>query len=445
MRSRTAFALGVAAVCGIGAARLRRGARRRKQADYYSSPARVLVAGGGFGGLTVAKELARRLDARPAVAIRVVDPADSMTFWPMVPEVVSGSIQAAHVVRSLREELAAIGVEFVRAEVTGCDLEARRLTTTVGDMGFDKLVLGVGWRTNFFGTHGAKEHALVLESVADATAIRYRVIDHLEAASAGQPHDLTFVVVGGGSTGVELAAALADLVDVLLGQYPAIGRGDVRVILAQSENDVLPHMEKPMRQAATARLLGERIDIRTDSKVREVDARGVVFANGARIDAGTVIWAAGVEANPIARKLSEAHVDRRGRVVVDEHLRIGGMTGLYSLGDVAAVHSDGSPVAPTAQAAVQEAVTVAANIAAEISGGELQAFRYHELGRLVELGGRFAVSDVFGFSVRGRLGQLLWRGVYLYKLGDWRDRLHVLADWAVRLLEPPSVPRLRVE
>jgi NADH dehydrogenase len=445
MRRRTAFAIGVAAASAMTVARNRRSARAPAHAGYDSASTRVLIAGGGFGGLTAAKELARRLHSRPAVAIRVIDASDSMTFWPMVPEVVSGSIQAAHVIRSLREELSAIGVEYVRARLTGGDLSGRRLTTTIGEMTFDKLVLSVGWRTNFFGTTGAKQHSLVLESVADAVRIRARVIDQLEAAAAGQPHDLTFVVVGGGSTGVELAAGLADLVDVLAGQYPTIDRSDVRVVLAQSKNDVLPHMEKPMRQAATSRLVGERIEVRTDSEVREVDARGVVFARGDRLDAGTVIWAAGVEANPVARELGGVPLDMHGRVAVDEHLRIGGANGLYALGDVAAVRSAGSPVAPTAQAAVQEAAAVAANVAAEISGGELAAFRYHELGKLVELGGRFAVSNVFGLSFTGWAGQLLWRAVYLYKLGDWRDRLHVLADWAVRLLEPPGVPRLRVD
>ena len=440
------FGIAVASVMG-GVALLR---ARKLQVPvagipYRAAAKRVLILGGGFGGLHAARSLAKRLHRADGVAIRLVDRAQSMTFWPMVPEVIPGSIHAPHVVRPLREELSRAGVEYVRAEVTGADCAQRVVHTTAGDMPYDLLVVALGWQTAFFGIPGASEHAVVLESLADAVAIRDRVIGEFEAAVAGRPHDLRFVVVGGGSTGVEVAASLADLVDVLVAEYPAVDEDEVHLCVVQAKNDVLPHMERGLRAAAEERLRKDRIELKLGAPVSSVDAAGVALASGERVAGGTVIWTAGVEANAVARRLRGVPVDGRGRVRVDARLQVDGLRGVYALGDIAAAKSDGREVAPTAQAAVQEAEVVADNVAARVLGGEHVEFRYRDLGRLVELGGRFAVSEVSGIRMSGWAAQALWRAVYLVKLGDWRDRLHVAADWLIGLLEPASVPRLRVE
>lgn len=437
--------VGVAAMATLTAIRARTRRRSFPPAPYDSAHLRVLVLGGGFAGLTAARALARGFGAQRGVVVRVVDAAQSMTFWPMVPEVVSGSIQAAHVLRPLREELAGLGVEFVHARVNGGDLGRRVIETDAGAMPYDKVVVALGWETAFFDTPGARDHCLRLESLADAVAIRNRVIQQFEAAPSGRPADLSFLVVGGGSTGVELAASLADLIEILLPQYPFVAPDQVRLILTQAKDDVLPHMEEPLRQAAAGRLRDDRIQVRTDSKVSRVDERGVTLANGGRLESSTVIWAAGVQASPTVGRLTGAALDQHGRLQVDQHLRLNGTAGAYALGDNAAVKSGGAAVAPTAQAAVQEAATAAANLLAEVRGAEPAPFVYRELGHIVDLGGRFAVSQVLGTRVSGWAGQLVWRAVYLTKLGDWRDRLPVVSDWIIRLLAPPSVPRVRVE
>ena len=433
------------AATGIAVSRARRARHRFPLAPYDAAKNRVLVLGGGFAGLTTARALARSATRQASLAIRVIDAAESMTFWPMVPEVISGAIQAVHVLRPLREELVDLGVEFVHAEVLGADLEKRTVKTSAGDIGYDRLVVALGWETAFFGTPGAADHCLTLGSVASAVAIRNRVIDQFEAAAAGRPHDLSFIVVGGGSTGVVLASSLAELIDILLPQYPAVSPDEIHLTLTQARGDVLPHMEKPLRQAAASRLRDDRIDVRTESKVSAVDAAGVTLEGGDRIAASTVMWAAGVQAGRVARQLRGARIDGRGRIEVDACLRVSGVDGAYAAGDIAGAKSGGAEVAPTAQAAVQEADAVARNIAADITQRAPAEFRYHQLGRLVDLGGRFAVSEVLGARISGFAGHLLWRTVYLYKLGDWRDRLHVAADWTIRLLERPSVPRVRIE
>lgn len=443
---KAALAFAAASV-GAGALIIRSRSRRPAFAaiPYESAATRVLILGGGFGGLHTARHLARRLNGTDGVAIRLVDRMQAMTFWPMVPEVVPGNIQAPHVVRPLREELGRVGVDYVQAEVTGGECDARVVNTTAGDMEYDELVIALGWQTSFFDTPGAAEHAMTLESLADAVAIRARVIDEFEAASAGRAHDLRFAVVGGGSTGVELAAALADLVDTLVAQYPAIDPGEVRLTVVQAKNDVLPHMERGLRDAAEERLRNDRIKLRLGAPVKAVFDGGVELADGQRIEAGTVVWTAGVEPNAVARQLRGLPLDGHGRIQVDDQLRVDGKRGVYALGDIAAVRSGQQDVAPTAQAAVQEAEVAAANVSADIAGRAPVPFRYRELGRLVDLGGKFALSEVAGVRMSGWTAHLLWRAVYLLKLGDWRDRLHVVADWLIGAVEPRTVPRLRIE
>jgi NADH:quinone reductase (non-electrogenic) len=444
----TRVAAGMAVGGLVGGVALVRAHNRRRPAPpraFDTAAQRVLVLGGGFAGLYLARSLARRLDGSGSAAIRVVDRAQSMTFWPMVPEVVPGAIQAPHVVRPLREELVRAGVEYVQAEVTGADCAHRVVHTSAGDMDYDILVVALGWETAFFDTEGAAGHCMTLQSLADAVAIRSRVIDQFESAAADRPHDLRFAVVGGGSTGVELAASLADLIDTLVSEYSAVPEDHVSLYVVQAKEDVLPHMEKGLRDAAAERLRHDRIQLRLGAPVKRVDERGVELADGERIAAGTVIWTAGVKANQVAKQLAGVALDSHGRIEVDERLRARAARGVYALGDIAAVNSDGRPVAPTAQAAVQEADVVATNIAADLLGGDTREFRYRDLGRLVELGGRFAVSEIAGVRISGWAAQMLWRAVYLVKLGDWRDRLHVAADWAIGLVEPVSVPRLRVE
>jgi NADH dehydrogenase len=446
MAARRWIGLG-AAIAGVGlgivAARSRN--RRYSAVSYDSAATRVLILGGGFAGLNTARTLAGHFGSTGGVAIRLVDQADSLTFWPMVPEVIPGTIQAPHVLRSLRELLVPLRVEFVRGQVTDIDLERKQVRTGAGEMSYDKLVLALGWQTAFFAIPGAAQHCLTLQSLRDAVAIRSRVVDRFETATSGRGTGLQFLVVGGGSSGVEVAAGMAELIDLLMPQYPQVDEREVCLTVIQATDDILPDMEEPLRKAAASRLHRDRIVLRTDSKVSSVDAGGVLLENGDRLEASTVIWAAGVEPNSIAHSIPGASLDSHGRLEIDDCLRVVGQPGVYALGDIAAVRSGGNSVAPTAQAAVQEAAAAAHNLAAEVMGGALRPFRYRDMGRLVDLGGRFAVSQVLGTRLSGMAGHLLWRGVYLYKLGDWRDRLHVITDWTIHRMLPPSVPRLRMQ
>ena len=440
-------AVGGGVLAAAGLAYASRSRPQRPETSYATARLKVLVLGGGFGGFTVAKSLAPRLP--DGASVLVLDRHDFLTFWPMVPEVIPGSIEVQHALRPLRPELAAAGATFLRAEVQGVDLERRVVTTSAGELPYDKLVIASGWRTGFFGVKGAREHALTVDSISDAVRIRDAVIDRLEAAAsaadegrAPAPEALAFAVIGGGSTGVEVAANVRDLLDELMPSYPALAGATPSVHLLQAGDDVLPHLDPSLRRVAAARLRSVRVEVRTDAKVKEIERGAVLLSDGSRIPAAATVWAAGVQPSPLAKRVAGAKTDSKGRLQVDANLRLEGREGVYALGDIAAVRSDGKPAPPTAQAAVQEAATVASNLEAELSGLPLTPFRYHYLGQLVDLGGRFAVSQVAGRKVSGLAAQLLWRAVYLYKLGNAGDRLRVAADWALDAIAGRRVTRL---
>ncbi|HUZ88266.1 MAG TPA: NAD(P)/FAD-dependent oxidoreductase [Candidatus Acidoferrales bacterium] len=448
MRLKTALAAGALAGAAIGgAAALRRRRPAASLRDYLTGRPRVLILGGGFAGLTAARELGQALP--PDAGLLLVDRNDFMTFWPMVPEVIPGSIELQHVLRPLRQDLLGAGAEFLQAEVTEIDLERRLVYTREGELPFDRVIIALGWHTTFFGTEGASEHTLTFQSIEDAIAVRDRVICRFEEVSAERTRGghsdssrLSFVVVGGGSTGVETAANLSALVSELLPGYPRIAATEPRVHLLQAADAILPHLDGALQRIAAARIASERIDIDTKSKVHSVDAGGVVLEGGERIDSGLVLWAAGVGPSPIAAHVNGAAVDSRGRLQIDQNLRLRGHAGVYAVGDIAGVNSAGQPVPPTAQAAVQAAAAAAQNLVAELRGGDLRPFKFHYLGTLVDLGGRFAVSQFMGRRISGWIAQAMWRAVYLYKLGDRRDRVRVLSDWLARPLAGAAINSL---
>jgi NADH dehydrogenase len=216
------------------------------------------------------------------------------------------------------------------------------------------------------------------------------------------------------------------------------------VALLEAGDEPLPHLDPKLRRIADARVEAERIEVRRNAKVVSVDEHGVGLSDGSRVEAATVVWAAGVKPNPLAGRIRGAETDEKGRLEVDPCLRVNGHDLVFALGDIAAASSGGRGVPPTAQAAVQEGAAVADNLVAELAGKTTAAFAYKQLGRFVDLGSRFAVSEVMGARISGRVAKLLWRAVYLYKLGDRRDRAAVLSDWILTRAGLRSVTRLPV-
>jgi NADH:ubiquinone reductase (H+-translocating) len=416
------------------------------EGSYAHAPTKILIIGGGFGGLSVARGLARALRGTEDVGVALVDRMNYTTFWPMVPSVIPSNADVRHVAHSLRRILRPLGVEFFQDEVAEVDFEAHRVKTDERDYPYDYLVLAPGSRTTFFGTPGAEENAMDIKGLRDALLVRNHVIDCFEEAEHLEdraPDDLlTFVVVGGGPTGVEAAADTHDLIfDVLEEDYPNVDFGSVRVVLVNAGDNILKGLDAPLVHAATRRLASQRIEVINDAKVEEVRPDAVVISDGRTIPTRTTIWAAGTEPPPLVRNLV-VQKDHGGRILIDQYLRVKGRPGVYAVGDCTSIQYDGPAVPALAQAAEQEGKRAASNVAAEIKNKSPVAFRYRSVGQLVDLGESSALVDILGVNLSGLLGAYLWKVVYLYELGYDLNRAHVLADWTIDLFTRPDTSKL---
>jgi NADH:quinone reductase (non-electrogenic) len=412
---------------------------------YSDAPTKVLVVGGGFGGLSAVRELARTFGGSREVGVAMLDRVNYTTFSPMVPAAISGDIEVRHAATSLRRILKPLGVEFFQAEVVGVDFNASEVRSDAGTFPYDYLILAPGSRTALFGASGVRENAIDLKGLREALRVRNSIIDCFEEAERlrGAFGDdlLTFVFVGGGPTGVEAAADSHNLIfDVLRDDYPGVDFDRVRLVLVNAGDHILQGLDPSLVHAAERRLASQRVEVINNVKAREVRPDAVVLSDGRTLPVRTTIWAAGVEPPPLVKEL-DVPKDSRGHVVVDELLRVTDRPGVYAVGDCASVKVDGHHVPALAPGAEQEGATAACNLAAEIRGGNLTPFRYRHLGQLVDLGPTSALGDILGVKFSGLLGALIWKGVYFYELGYNLNRARVLADWVVDLFARPDTSK----
>src|SRR5215211_4723049 len=416
------------------------------EGNYAEAEAKILIVGGGFGGLAAARGLADVLGGTEVVGVALLDHKNYTTFWPMVPSSIPSNADVRHVAHSLRRVLKPLGIEYFQDEVVAVDFEARRVKTAGRDYPYDYLVLAPGSRTTYFGTPGAEENAMDIKGLRDALRVRNHVIDCFEEAEHlgdEAPEDLlTFVIVGGGPTGVEAAADTHDLIfDVLEDDYPNVDFDRVRVMLVNSGDHILKALDPSLVHAATRRLASQRIEVLNDAKVEEVKSDTVVISGGRTIPARTTIWSAGIEPPPLIGNL-DLQKDHRGRILTDQYLRVKSRPGVYAVGDCTSIQYDGPPVPALAQAAEQEGKRAASNLAAEIKNETPDDFRYRSVGQQVEQGEGSALDVILGVDLCGMLGAYIWKGIYLYELGYDLNRAQVLADWAIDLFTRPDTSKL---
>jgi NADH dehydrogenase len=415
---------------------------------YRDFPNRVLVIGGGFAGYTAARELCQLTRRRADVGVMLISRENYFTFWPMLASVISSDVETKNVAQPLRRALIREGASFRRADLEAVDAGKRTVTASGREFPYDHLVLALGAEPAYFGVPGVEEHAISIRGIGAGEDITNRVIERYEETTLA--HDevpeskLTFVVIGGGATGVEVASELHSLVrDLIVPDYPNISPHRVKIILVDRNEEVLKELDPALRRIARKKLVDLQVEVVNNVKAREVTADRVVLDDGSEIETENVIWTAGARASVRLDDLDFPHDERKG-LSVDRFMRVEGHDNVWGIGDSAAnVDERGEPVPPNAQAAVQEGKAVARNILAAIDGGELKPFRYRPVGQLVEMGSEFAVNEVMGVKFSGFVAALFWRMTYLYKLESPNSRVRIAADWLLDLFYDPAVTQIR--
>jgi NADH:ubiquinone reductase (H+-translocating) len=402
---------------------------------------RILVLGGGFGGIYTARHLERRFRADPSVEVALVSRDNFFLYTPMLHEIASCDVDITHIVSPIRTLLGRTQV-FI-GEVESIDLHQRRVRVAHGYdphthvLEYDHLVIALGSITNFYGLRGLEQHALTMKSLGDAIHLRNRVIATLEEADtecAGKDDGLlTIAVAGGGFAGVETLAALNDFVREAARFYPRIDQKRIRMVLIHSGAVILPELGEDLGAYAQAKLQARGIEIITHTRVSALTSEAVEFSDGRRIPTRLVVWTAGTSPHPLVQALP-CPLDH-GRLVVDDTLRVQGWTNVWALGDCAVVPDvrTGKAHPPTAQHALREARTVASNIAAVLKGSRLQPFDFQTIGQLAAIGRRAGVARIFGVKFSGFFAWWLWRTVYLSKLPRLEKKLRVAIDWTLDL------------
>ena len=414
---------------------------------------RVVIVGAGFAGLSAA----RALIGKP-VDVTVVDQRNFHTFQPMLYEVATAGLDSGDVAYPIRVIFGkAANVAFRFATVTGVDWERRQVTLEDSDpLPFDSVVVASGATARYFGIPGAAEFSFPLYTLTDARRLRDHVLRRLEDADSNPARategPLTFVVVGGGPTGVEVAGALAELLDVAV-RHDGFGfdRSTGRIILVDGLDRLLTPFKPSAASYAADTLRGRGVELRLGRMVRAVTGDCVELDDGTRIPTETVVWAGGVTVEgTIAAELGTA-TGSNGRLTVDADLSLVGHDGAYAIGDAAAVPWGPEPaerdrVCPQlAQVAIQSGAHAAAQILNRVAGRPTEPFRYHDKGIMATIGRRAAVTEFpNGLMVRGTLGWLAWLGLHLVYLIGFRNKIVVLINWSWRYLSWSSGPRVIV-
>ena len=392
---------------------------------------RVVIAGAGFGGLQAAKAL-----AKVDVDVTLVDAYNHHCFQPLLYQVATAALSPADVAWPIRAILRAQkNVRVIMARVLAIDAPARRVHTSQIDLAYDYLILATGSTHSYFGHDDWAPFAPGLKHIADATEIRRRFLLAFERAEvaedeAAQQRLLTFVIVGGGATGVEMAGAIAEVARrTLQHDFRRIDPRTSRIILIEAGPRLLPTFPAPLADYATRSLRGMGVEIALGRAVTGCDAEGVSL-DGSRIEAATVIWAAGVVASPAAEWIG-AEPDRAGRIKVNADLTVPGRPEIFAVGDTASVVAgDGRPVPGIAPAAKQMGNYVAKVIAARVQERPAPPpFAYHHLGDLATIGRKSAVVKLGVFQITGFLGWLFWSAVHIYFLIGLRNRFVVALNW----------------
>ena len=396
---------------------------------------RVVIVGAGFGGLQAARALRNVL-----VHVTVIDRTNHHLFQPLLYQVATTVLPPNDITAPIREVLRKQqNTEVLMAEVTGVDVQEQRVLMHGRSVSYDYLILATGAHESYFGHNEWKQFSSGLKSIAQALALRDKLLEAFEAAELETDPEkrqalLTFVLVGAGPTGVEMAGAIAELAhQSLVGEFRHINPKAARIILVEALPRILPAFPEKLAKKAKLALNHLGVEVRTSSPVEEINENGAVIA-GKRLDARNIIWTAGVEASP-AGKWIGAETDRAGRARVNGDLSVPGHPNIFVIGDTASASQNGKPLPGVAPVAMQEGRYVASVIADAVAGQEhQQPFHYVDKGNLATVGRFFGIIDIGKVRLAGFLAWVIWLVVHIYYLIGFRNRFMVMFQWGLSYL-----------
>ncbi|WP_374950348.1 NAD(P)/FAD-dependent oxidoreductase [Mucilaginibacter sp.] len=392
----------------------------------------VVIIGGGFGGIQVAKQLADK-----PVEIILIDKHNYHTFQPLLYQVATGSLEAESIAFSLRKNFEGQkNLRFRNTEVTHVDTAANSIDTTIGQIKYDYLVIATGSTTNFFGNKEIEHYAMPMKSIPEALNLRYLVLQNLEEAILKPSKEerapyLSFVLVGAGPTGVELAGSLAELRNHVLNKdYPELSKEEMKVYLVDFLPKVLGPFSDEGSKGAQDYLTGMGVELLLNVKVESYNGEEIKFEGGKSIKTKNVIWSAGVQ-GVVPEGVAKDAIERGNRIRVDNVLRMQGSQNVFAIGDVAAMITDETPKGHpgVAQVAIQMGDTMGKNIIRLLRAEQPQPFKYNDKGSLATIGRNKAIADIGKFKTQGFFAWLIWMFVHLISLMGGRNRVIVFINW----------------
>ena len=391
----------------------------------------VVIVGAGFGGMRLARAL-----RRAPVRVLLLDRHNYHLFQPLLYQVATAGLEPEQIARPVRAILGRQpNFDFRMVEVTGVDFTARQVQTTGGAFAYDYLVLAIGGATNFYGLEGVQRRGFELKDIPHALALRNHVLRCFETAMLESDADrrralLTFAVVGGGPTGVEMAGALSELIRLVLARdYPRLNLNDTRVLLLEAADRLLTSFPPKLSAAAQRTLWRKHVEVRFGATVEEYDGNNLQLQSGEVIPAATLMWAAGVQAAELARTVG-LETGRQGRVPVLPTLQVAARPEVFVIGDAAYLEADGTPLPMVAPVAMQMADTTAANIRHLLTSTPLETFQFKDPGSLATIGRNAAVASIGGFAFKGFAAWVVWLTIHLVRIIGFRNKLAVLLNWA---------------
>lgn len=407
---------------------------------------RVVIIGGGFAGLAVAKGL-RKQDLQ----VVLIDKHNYHTFQPLLYQVATGGLEPDSIAFPLRKTINDLENYYFRlTEVTNIDSEKNTIETTIGNLEYDHLVIATGSKTNFFGSKNVEKHAMEMKSVPQSLNIRSLIIENFEEALLTLDLDerkalMNFVIVGGGPTGVELAGALAEMKKGILPKdYPDLDIRQMQINLIQGSDRLLDAMSAKASKKAEDFLIKLGVNVWKNIYVKDYDGKNVITNTEETFESATVIWAAGVNGDTINGLESNCVVERANRFKVDEYSKVIGYDNVYAIGDVASMQSKeyefGHPM--MAQPAIQQGKLLAKNILAELKGKKKKAFVYNDKGSMATIGRNKAVVDLPKWKFQGVFAWFVWMFVHLFSLIGFRNKVIVFMNWVYNYIRFDRETRL---